>query len=288
MIHLAGIRKAFGKTVAVDGLSLDVHAGEVFGLLGPNGAGKTTTISIATGLLAPDTGTVRIGTGPNAGSPRAPRVRATLGVAPQSIALYDELTGRENLSFFARLYGLTGPARRTAVDRCLGRVGLADRAADRVAGYSGGMKRRLNLAAALIHTPRLLFLDEPTAGVDPQSRHALIQIVAELKDMGVTIVYSTHYMEEAERMCDRIAIVDHGKVLAVGTVADLIAQHGGDSIVEVVTGRGDHAQVQRTPAADPLSVLAPALAAGSVTSARVYGPTLESAFLTLTGRSLRD
>jgi len=288
MIYLRDIRKSFGKSTAVDGLSLDVYSGEVFGLLGPNGAGKTTTISIATGLLAADAGTVRIGTGAGAGSPREARVRALLGVAPQSLALYDELTGRENLHFFASIYGLRGAERAAAVIRCLELVGLADRGRDLVKAYSGGMKRRLNLAAALLHDPRVLFLDEPTAGVDPQSRHALVEIVAQLKQRGVTVVYSTHYMEEAERMCDRVAIIDHGRALAVGTVGELISAHGGASVVEVVRGAGEHASVQRTATPDPLGVLAAALATGSIASARIHGPTLESVFLSLTGRSLRD
>jgi ABC-2 type transport system ATP-binding protein len=242
------VRKSFGKTVAVDGLSLSVRKGEVLGLLGPNGAGKSTSVSLAVGLLAPDAGTVTI----DGGNPSDPAVRQRIGVAPQALAIYDLLSGEENLRFFGQVYGLSGAALEARVAWCLEFVGLTDRRKDWAGGYSGGMKRRLNLAAALLHDPDLLLLDEPTVGVDPQSRNSIFESIESLHRQGRTVIYTTHYMEEAARLCDRIAIVDHGQLLALGTVDDLIAQHGGEATVVV------------------------------------QGPTLEKVFLNMTGRSLRD
>jgi ABC-2 type transport system ATP-binding protein len=294
MIRLRDLRRSFGPTLAVDGLSLDVHAGEVFGLLGPNGAGKTTTISIATGLLAAHGGEVHIG-GEGGGSPRDARVRRLIGVAPQAIALYDTLSARENLAFFASMYGLEGAELAAAIDRALSMVELTDRAHHHVQGYSGGMKRRLNLAAALLHRPRVVFMDEPTAGVDPHSRNAILEMVSRLRSEGTTVVYSTHYMEEAERICDRVAIVDRGRVLAVDTVPALIARHGGASVVELQrAGEADAGgpPTERIETAQPLEVLQRALSGATtgprITSARVISPSLESVFLALTGRALRD
>lgn len=281
MIQLEGIVKSFGRVTAVDGLSMRVHAGEVLGLLGPNGAGKTTTISIATGLIAPDAGMARI----DGHDPRHAVARKAIGIAPQSLAIYDELTGRENLRFFAEIYGLTGSERDASVAEVLELVGLTDRQQDRVHGYSGGMKRRLNLAAAVLHKPKVVFMDEPTAGVDPQSRHAIFEIVRALKARGCTVVYSTHYMEEAEKLCDRLVIVDHGKVLATGTSAELIGAHGGPSAVEIVRESG----TERIESFDPIGALTAAKGGGErIVSARIHGPTLENVFLKLTGRSLRD
>jgi ABC-2 type transport system ATP-binding protein len=293
MIECSNIRKQFGKTIAVDGLSLSIHQGEVFGLLGPNGAGKTTTISMATGLLKPDSGTIRIEHEGHWNSPTELAIRRWIGISPQTVALYETLSARENLTFFAATYGLHGTAARTSVDDALVKVGLLDRAHDHVNTYSGGMKRRLNLAAAILHSPKIVFMDEPTAGVDPQSRNAILEIVADLRRQGVTIVYSTHYMEEAERVCDRVGIVDHGKVLAVGTVQDLLAAHGGHSTVEIVrTIEGQRAErierVERVETSDPVATLRESLATPGVRSARVQSPNLESVFLSLTGRSLRD
>jgi ABC-2 type transport system ATP-binding protein len=247
VLSLRDIRKSFGTTVAVDGLSLEVRAGEVFGLLGPNGAGKSTTIGIATGLLVPDSGTVDL---LGMGSPADARVRRHLGLAPQEITLYGELSARENLLFIADLYGLQGA--RARVSELLSMVELDSRADHRTEAFSGGMKRRLNLAAALVHDPGLVMLDEPTAGVDPQSRNRILELVRALADAGKTILYTTHYMEEATRICDRVGIVDHGRMLDVGTVDELAARHGTGR--EVVPDRAD----------------------------------LESAFLALTGRSLRE
>lgn len=281
MLRLDDLHKRFGNVTALNGLSLFVPRGVVFGLLGPNGAGKTTSISIAVGLLRPDSGGVDLD---GRGSPEAPEVRRRIGVAPQAIALYDELTAAENLDFFAALYGLDKVARRERAAGLLARVGLTDRARDRVKGFSGGMKRRLNLAAALIHDPPLLLLDEPTAGVDPQSRNAILDIVRSLRDEGRTIVYTTHYMEEAQRICDRVAIVDHGRILAEGTVDGLIASLGGASIVTIQT---DSEQL-RIETADPVAELSVRLRAPDIRGVRVDRPDLESVFLHLTGRSLRD
>jgi ABC-2 type transport system ATP-binding protein len=281
MLSLESLHKRFGGVTAVDGLSLDVVRGEVFGLLGPNGAGKSTTIGMCVGVIAPDSGRVMLdGLGP----PTEPRVRASLGVAPQALAVYDDLSGAENLEFFGRLYGLRGRALRQRVEAVLEVVGLTPRAKDRVHGYSGGMKRRLNLAAALVHEPPMLLLDEPTAGVDPQSRNNILDLVRTLAQSGITIVYTTHYMEEASRLCDRVAIMDHGKILAIGKVADLVARHGGKSVVTITRATGD----ERIETDAPLPVITRAAGETGVLGIRIDRPDLESVFLSLTGRSLRD
>jgi ABC-2 type transport system ATP-binding protein len=281
MLRLTGLRKTFGTVVAVDGLSLEIRRGEVFGLLGPNGAGKTTTISLAVGQLRPDAGTVELN---GAGSPADPYVRRCIGVAPQALALYDELSGEENLRFFGRLYGLGGGTLRQRVARLLDFVGLTERRRDRVATYSGGMKRRLNLAVALVHEPALILLDEPTAGVDPQSRNAIFEFVQTLKSEGRTVVYTTHYMEEAQRLCDRVAIMDHGRLLALDTVAGLLRQAHRPTVVVVERAAGE----QRIETPDPKAELARALQQPDVLGARIERPDLESVFLALTGRRLRD
>ncbi len=283
MLRLRDLRKSFGPLTAVDGLSFEVRRGEVFGLLGPNGAGKSTTISMCVGLLEPDSGAVSL-TDELGGPPSDPRVRARIGVAPQSIALYDELTAEENLAFFASLYSITGTEQRRVVRDLLTTVGLADRAGSRTGTFSGGMKRRLNFAASLVNSPDLVLLDEPTAGVDPQSRNALFDLVLKLKATGRTVVYTTHYMEEAQRLCDRIAVVDHGKLIALGTVDELISSHGGESVVYIQ--RTDGETPVRT--ADPAGECQRALATPGTLSVRVERPSLESVFLNLTGRSLRD
>jgi ABC-2 type transport system ATP-binding protein len=286
MLVLRDVRKRFGSIQAVDGLSLEVRRGEMLGLLGPNGAGKTTSIHMSVGLLSPDSGSITIEGQPGmpGGSPLDPAVRRLIGVAPQSLAIYEGLSGEENLLFFGRLYGLRGTLLRERVETCLSLVGLTDRRMHDCAGYSGGMKRRLNLAAALLHDPHLLFLDEPTVGVDPQSRNALFDVLANLRDAGKTIVYSTHYMEEAQRMCDRVAIIDGGRLLALDTVPALLKQFGGDSTVTLLRDSGE----ESIRTADPVATLAAAIGAGAVASAQIHGPDLESAFLRLTGRSLRD
>jgi ABC-2 type transport system ATP-binding protein len=281
VLTLTDLRKAFGATVAVDGLSLRVEPGEILGLLGPNGAGKTTTVHLALGLLAPDAGTVTID---GLGSPNDPAVRRRLGLAPQALALYAELTGEENLRFLGRIYGLGGPALAARVDWALDFAALADRRGDRVGAYSGGMQRRLNLAAALLHEPRLVLLDEPTAGVDPQSRHAILERILELKRAGLTVVYTTHYMEEAERLCDRVAIVDHGRVLAIDSVPGLLRAHGAQPVLVARLG----GEVRRIPTLDPVGALARLVAEATVEDFHVERADLEQVFLKLTGRRLRD
>jgi ABC-2 type transport system ATP-binding protein len=279
VIRVRDIRKSFGSIAAVDGVTFDVHRGEIFGLLGPNGAGKSTAIAMCTGQLAPDSGSIEIG---EVGSPRAAHARALIGLAPQQIALYEELTARENLVFLARVHGIPEPVRRA--DELLDMVGLLPRARDRVATFSGGMQRRLNLAAAIVHNPTAIFLDEPTAGVDPQSRTAILDVVQRLANEGRAVIYTTHYMEEAQRICSRVAIMDRGRVLAIGTVAELIAEHGGDSVVTVDSLAGEH----RVRTREPLREIERALAEGGATAVRIEQPDLEMVFLALTGRRLRD
>jgi ABC-2 type transport system ATP-binding protein len=281
MLTLANLRKSFGSIVAVNDLSLSVRRGEIFGLLGPNGAGKSTTVSLAVGLLTPDAGLVQID---GLGNPVEPGVRQRIGVATQALALYDLLSANENLHFFGEVYGLSGGALDKRVAWCLDFVGLSDRKDDRVGTYSGGMKRRLNLAAALVHDPDLLLLDEPTVGVDPQSRNKIFENIEALHREGRTIIYTTHYMEEAERLCDRVAIVDHGKLLAIGSVTELLAAHGGRPTLVVQTN-GDARRLQTT---DPLAELNRIAASTKIDSFHLERPTLEQVFLHLTGRSLRD
>jgi ABC-2 type transport system ATP-binding protein len=219
MLEVCGLHKRYGDLVAVHEVSFTVRPGEMVGLLGPNGAGKTTTVSMIAGLLAPDQGEVRI-EGGVVRSETDP-VKRRMGLVPQDLALHDELSARENLALFGALYGMRGAALQKAMEEAFAVAGLADRAADRVSTFSGGMKRRLNLAAALLHSPSILLLDEPTVGVDPQSRNAIFSNLEDLKRQGKTLVYTTHYMEEAERLCDSIIIVDHGKVIANGSLNEV-------------------------------------------------------------------
>jgi ABC-2 type transport system ATP-binding protein len=280
MLRLESVRKQYGSLVAVADLSLTLARGEVLGLLGPNGAGKSTTVSLAVGLLVPDSGRVLV----DGRDPRDAEVRRRLGAAPQALALYDMLSGLENLQFFATMYGLSGARLAERVAWALDFVGLTDRAKDRVAGYSGGMKRRLNLAAALMHDPELVLLDEPTVGVDPQSRNQIFENILALKRLGRTVIYTTHYMEEAERLCDRIAVLDRGALLAQGTVSELLRAHGAKPTLIVQTASGEH----RSETADPLGELNRLAASSSVVSFHMERATLEQVFLHLTGRSLRD
>jgi len=281
MLAVEGLEKRFGNLLAVDGVTFRVEKGEIFGLLGPNGAGKTTTINTAVGLLRPDDGRILVD---DAGPPTLAKARALLGVAPQSLAIYDELTGEENLRFFGRLHGVPPRGLGGRVADLLRLTALTDRGRSRVSTYSGGMKRRLNLAAALVHEPPILLLDEPTAGVDPQSRTAILEIVTALRDRGCAILYTTHYMEEAEKLCDRVGVIDRGRILAIGGVHELIDAHGGDSVVTV--HRGD--QEQRFSTRDPAGSIQTVLREGDVSNVRIDRPSLESVFLALTGRSLRD
>jgi ABC-2 type transport system ATP-binding protein len=296
MLSIRSLRKSYGGRLAVDGLDLEIAPGETFGLLGPNGAGKSTTIRCALGLTRPDGGEVSLR---GLGDPREPRVRARIGYAPQELAVYDEMSGIENLRFFGRLHGLRGARLAERIDWALDFAALADRARDRVAGYSGGMKRRLNLACAAVHDPELLLLDEPTVGVDPQSRNHLFETVEQLAAAGKTVLYTTHYMEEAQRLCDRVAVIDHGRVLACDRVDTLLERHGGRSTVEAeleeppadpgrLPGR-DQDRTLRFEADDARDALATLQRAGvAYRTLHVRRPDLESVFLELTGRSLRD
>lgn len=281
MIRIEGLRKSYGRIAAVDGVSFEVRRGETFGLLGPNGAGKTTTLHCLVGALSPDAGRIEIG-GEN--DPSRPSVRARIGAAPQALALYPELSGEENLRFFGRLYGLAGSRLRDRVAWSLEFAGLNDRRRDRVAVYSGGMQRRLNLACAVVHDPAVLLLDEPTAGVDPQSRNRIFESIQALKRDGRTVVYTTHYMEEAQRLCDRVAVMDAGRILALDSVDRLIDRHGGPSVVEAeVDGRPIRVETDR-----PNEEVARLASAGRIDRLRVDRPDLEAVFLALTGRKLRD
>ena len=281
MIQMNKVRKTFGSIVAVDDLTLHIQRGEVFGLLGPNGAGKTTTLHISIGLIKPDSGTVNI---ENLGTPEKSEVRTKIGLAPQSLALYDELTAEENLLFFGKLHKLSGSHLKTRVDESLEFVGLTERKRSRVRTYSGGMKRRLNLAAALIHEPLVIMLDEPTAGVDPQSRNTLFENIEVLRKEGHTIIYTTHYMEEAQRLCDRIAIMDQGKLLALGSMEELIANYGGKSILVAECEDQEYRIETTNPIVDLVSIQA----SRKLLRFKVNSPDLESVFLNLTGRKLRD
>lgn len=296
MIDAKGLRKAFGPNVAVDGVTLQVPKGEIFGLLGPNGAGKSTTILMMVGILQPDSGSVRIG---DIGAPTSGEVRKKIGLAPQALAIYEDLSAEENLLFYGSLYGLSPTTRKERVAWALTLAGLTDRKRDMVRTFSGGMKRRLNIACALVHEPEIVFLDEPTVGVDPQSRNYIFDSVQRLQREGLTVIYTTHYMEEAQRLCNRVAIMDHGKILALDTVDALVDRFGGGSLVvadleqpealnaslggEVMDGSW------RCTTNEPFVVVSKLAQQNlGVRSLRVERPDLESVFLSLTGRSLRD
>jgi linearmycin/streptolysin S transport system ATP-binding protein len=304
------LRKRYGERLAVDGVGFQVAAGETYGLLGPNGAGKTTTISMICGLLLRDGGEVTVAGVSLDRDPGA--VKAAIGYVPQDVALYQDLTGRENLRFWARMYGLAGGELADRVDGALTVVGLTERAGDKVAAYSGGMQRRLNIAAGLLHRPRLLVLDEPTVGVDPQSRNAILENVEALGGEGVAVLYTTHYMEEAERLCDRVGIIDQGRLIAEGTRRELVATIGERDRIELAASGdlvGLAAAARRTlDGVDEATVVAGGLhlvgrdgrrllprllelaeqAGVEVTSVEVVEPDLEAVFLHLTGKALRD
>lgn len=281
MLQLRNLTKRFGTLTAVDDLSLAIEEGEVFGLLGPNGAGKTTAVNMAVGLLRPDRGDVDLdGMGP----PTRPEVRKRIGVAPQALAIYETLSGQENLTFFGKLNGLRGKDLSRRVDWALEFVGLTERRRDHAKTYSGGMKRRLNLAIALIHDPPVLLLDEPTVGVDPQSRNAIFEKIGVMQKEGRTIVYTTHYMEEAQRLCDRVGIIDHGKLLALDSVKNLIAAHGGKSVITAERTDGK----LEIESDDPMAELVKLQEGGKILRFSVESPDLETVFLNLTGRHLRD
>jgi ABC-2 type transport system ATP-binding protein len=309
VLECRGLVKRFGSRTAVDDVSFSIAAGETFGLLGPNGAGKTTTISMACGLLRPDAGEVHV-----AGHrmhPKAIEAKAAIGLVPQDIALYQDLSARENLRFFGRLQQMSGKALDSRIDEVLEVVGLADRADERIEVYSGGMMRRANIGVGLLHGPQLLVLDEPTVGVDPQSRNAILESVEALSSSGLSVLYTTHYMEEAERLCDRIAIVDEGRLVGEGTRRELIDGLGQGDRIEV-SGEGDLDAFTRSCAYLPgvtradrversvvvqatngAAVLAEVVATAgrlgvTISGVAVVEPGLEDVFLRLTGKALRD
>jgi len=301
-LSLRGLGKDYGARTAVGAIDLDAARGECLGLLGPNGAGKTTAISMACGVVTPTRGRVEICGIDLAREPAAAKAR--LGLVPQELAIYEELSGLQNLRYFGALYGLAGATLAERIEWALGVVELRDRAADLAKQYSGGMKRRLNLAAGLLHRPELLILDEPTVGVDPQSRNHIFETVRRLRQDGMAIVYTTHYMEEVEALCDRVAIIDAGAIVATGTVAELIAAHAGKGLALELAGDVEaaaaaaaaHGSVERAGATlrvVPAAGLAPLVAAiegAGATIARIESreANLETAFLALTGHALRD
>jgi ABC-2 type transport system ATP-binding protein len=302
ILELRGLGKDYGTRTAVKAVDLDVVQGEILGLLGPNGAGKTTTILMACGVVTPTRGTVAIAGISLAGDPRA--AKRKLGLVPQDLALFEELSARQNLEYFGALYDLRAPELGRRVAWALEVVGLSDRARDVVKTYSGGMKRRLNIAAGLVHEPELLVLDEPTVGVDPQSRNHIFETVRALKAAGMTVIYTSHYMEEVEALCERVAIMDHGEIRALGTIAELVAKHAGKGVELEVAGDVDaaeraareHGTVERTGAvlhvvpSHGLALVIASVEGTGATIARVESrqASLETAFLALTGRALRD
>ena len=303
------LRKRYGELEAVKGVSFQIHEGETYGLLGPNGAGKTTTISMVCGLLTRDAGEVTLdGQAIDVGAVAA---KAGIGYVPQELAIYPDLSARENLEFFGRLYDLGGAQLKARVSEVLELIGLTERAKDRTSTFSGGMQRRLNIGIGLLHQPRLLLLDEPTVGVDPQSRNAILESIAELGRQGMAILYTTHYMEEAERLCTRIGIIDGGEIRAEGTRKELVALIGqreqvrltltGDVVaaaraagrvrgVASAAAKGDEVEVLTADAGRVLPRLLDAVeAAGAhVRGVEIVQPNLEAVFLHLTGRALRD
>ncbi len=305
MLSLRSVTKRYGALTALDGVSLDIARGEFFGLLGPNGAGKSTLMSLAAGLRSPDAGALTLDG--VVVSPAEPATRLALGLVPQSIALYQELSAEQNLRTFGRLYGLRGAVLRERIDEALAAVGLADRRRDLVKNYSGGMQRRLNLITALLHRPKLLLCDEPTVGVDPQSRNAIFDYLEKCNREGLTIIYSTHYMEEATRLCSRIAIIDHGKIHALGTLDELLTQlpfeeeivfPATPATASLTTELGAHGNLATLDGRHRFHPHADFKLSAFYARTEAYGlspslftatrPTLEAVFLHLTGRKLRE
>ncbi|MGZ8579809.1 MAG: ABC transporter ATP-binding protein [Actinomycetota bacterium] len=309
VLRCTGLRKTFGDRVAVDDVGFEIAAGETYGLLGPNGAGKTTTISMICGLLTRDAGRVELqGRELDTGTID---VKAEIGFVPQEIAIYPDLTARENLRFFGKLYDLSGRELDTRIDRILETIGLADRGDERTYAFSGGMKRRLNIGLGMLNDPILLVLDEPTVGVDPQSRNAILDSVESLASEGMAVLYTTHYMEEAERLCDRVGILDEGTVKAEGTRRELISLVGehdrlrieahGDLVSAAAAAAGVPGVEDAAPRDGGLDLLARDARASladivravdqtgaGITSMEVHEPNLEAVFLHLTGKALRD
>jgi ABC-2 type transport system ATP-binding protein len=308
-IEVQKLRKSFGENQAVQGVSFAVEEGEIFSLLGPNGAGKTTTISMLSCLLRPDDGDARVMG--HSICTDAMGVKSVLGVVPQEIALYEDLSARENLTFWGKMYGLRGSALKARVEEVLEIIGLTDRAKDRVGKYSGGMKRRVNIGVALLHKPKVIYMDEPTVGIDPQSRRSILDSVVALKNQGMTVLYTTHYMEESQELSDHIAIVDHGKLIACGTHEELVKLVGQQTRIDltvnvepvrVVEVWRTIEGVKRVTVEETLiSVLvddsnqvlprlfeAATTRSTRITSVDIREPNLEAVFLHLTGRALRD
>lgn len=308
LLQVRQLTKSYGAVRAVELISFEVRPGELYGLLGPNGAGKTTTISIIAGLLKPDAGEVVVAGRPFWSDPQ--RAKSTMGVVPQELAIYEELTGRENLEFWGRMAGLTAAEGRSRAAELLQALALADRADEVVKTYSGGMKRRINLGCALLHKPRLLLLDEPTVGIDPQARANILEFIRGLRASGTAVLYTTHYLEEAETLCDRIGIIDHGRLLAEGTLPQLQERLGGDRVF-VVEGNVKNASPEEWPAfcerfrviqksdrqlvvaaiggGDPAECLKALLALPvRVENVTLKRPSLNDVFLQLTGRELRE
>jgi len=303
--------KKYGDFTAVNGISFDIQEAEIFSLLGPNGAGKTTTISVLSTLYAPTSGDAIVGGHSVTRDPIA--VRKLIGVVPQDLALYDDLTAKENLVFWGQMYDLNGRELQKRIDHVLDQIGLKDHANKRIKTFSGGMKRRVNIGVGLLHQPRLLFMDEPTVGIDPQSRRAILDSVKDLNRQGMTVLYTTHYMEEAQELSNRVGIIDHGDLIALGTQAELTRQVGEYESLELKLGEMDdaeslakalrnlegvvradvidHSVTLITPEAE--QVLAPAVTAANTQGIRIHSvtiqePNLEAVFLHLTGRALRD
>ncbi len=309
MITVDNLSKRYGELRAVDRISFSVPKGELFGFLGPNGAGKTTSISMISGLLKPDEGKVRIADYDVWETPK--QAKQLMGLVPQDLALYEEFTAQENLMFWGSLYGTARSELKKNIDEILDRVGLAGRAKEAVSRFSGGMKRRLNLAIGLIHKPSVVLLDEPTVGIDPQARNNILEIIREIVREGTTILFTTHHLEEAEKLCDRIAIMDHGRILQIGSVSEL-ARVVGDHDIITVSGQFSAARFNECISASPISPINVEdntatltihaendfgiadfvnLLAGhqiEIEDLSIQKPTLESVFLKLTGRELRD
>jgi ABC-2 type transport system ATP-binding protein len=312
IVEVKGLRKQYEPpkgVLAVDDVSFTIERGEVFSLLGPNGAGKSTTISMLSCLLRPSGGDATVDGHSVTGEPQA--VKSVIGVVPQDIAIYPDMTARENLVFWGRMYGLAGAELKGRVDEVLELISLVDRQKDRVDKYSGGMKRRVNIGVALLHRPRILYLDEPTVGVDPQSRRSILDGILALRDQGMTVLYTTHYMAEAQELSDRIGIIDHGKMIALGTHAELVKIVGEEARVDVTVDRALDGMVERWKGLRGVSkasveedraallvedanevlprLFEEAAQGGSrITSVNVSEPNLELVFLHLTGRALRE
>lgn len=303
VLDIQHLSKKYGKKTALEDITFSVPEGTCFGLLGPNGAGKSTTMKILTGIVEADQGTAIV-LGMNSNENQL-AIKQQVGYVPQSITLYEDLNAYDNLLFFGQMYGVKGSQLKERITTVLTQTGLLDRAKDKVKEYSGGMKRRINIAAALLHDPKILILDEPTVGIDPQSRNHIFDMIRTLKENGVTIIYSTHYMEEVEALCDEIAIIDNGKIIIQGNLKNLLEQHSKKSIfietdhieqlkklthVKKMTAKDEGWMIESDhPMALLQDILATCAEKGfEIRELEMMRATLESVFLSLTGTSLRD